>query len=207
MSRSDEVRKAVEILGNINSTSILSHGDACCRVAKRFFMQLGMLSLFDDPPALSQLTWLTRIFKWGPVRHPVYWCQLPSLKEVDCGVFAAILRELCSSRNIAAFPFQMIVKYPVHRVQHWHRIWMRRLGRADWIWLEKGYVYHEAVAFVRGGELRAYDPVLKSWVEASTKDGGVVVAIRIINNNKESYEFPGAVWNGLKVKFNEWLIL
>jgi hypothetical protein len=155
----------------------------------------------SDP--LEPPTWLRTKYKWGPVKHPLYWCQVVEDKELDCGSLSAIIREVYESRGVVALPVQMILEYPTYTIEHWVAMWHKRGLSVNWVWGR--YVYHEAVGVVyEENKMKIYDPVENAWIDSSgCVERGRIVAIRIVGKEAHDYVY----WGDVHVKLNKWHVL
>jgi len=155
-----------------------------------------------EPP-----TWLRARYEWKPVKHPVFWCQIPSMEGMDCGLFAAVTREIYKARGVYTLPVQMILKYPSYVSKHWISLWRKSNLNANWVVGE--YVYHEAVAILCSEyEVKIYDPTLNVYVRPGKHlDRATVVAIKILAENDRLCAHVFLSWDGKWTKLNEWVIL
>lgn len=182
------VEDAVKALGWIQPTQILLQ-DECDVAARAYILSLDVFlrRRSVDPP-----TWLRKMFEWGPVKRPVSWCDVPKARKADCGLLAALAREVYKARGVEAFQAQLIVKYPEHAVEHWVKIWRNKGAEPDWIW--GNFVYHEVVVVKRGRVVEVYDPLLNALFNGIPQriDRGIVVAFRVFGELKKIT--PG-VWH------------
>src|SRR5207244_4063127 len=86
------------------------HGAVCCAVARGWLTAMDRSCSFRSggwhPPA-----WLRARYSWGPVRWPVYWCEVPAADTLDCGSLAALATELFRRRGEKAASVQLILRY------------------------------------------------------------------------------------------------
>jgi hypothetical protein len=180
-------------------TQIFSHRDEVCEAARRYLIGLDSLLAADSNP-LEPPAWLRTRYKWGPVKYPVYWCQVVEADELDCGSLSAIAREVYESRGVIVTPVQMILEFPSYVVEHWAAAWQRKGLRADWIWGR--YVYHEAVGVVCDERrMKVYDPIENAWIEPSGHvERGRVVAIRVVGSSTRGYMY----WEDVCIELGKW---
>jgi hypothetical protein len=197
-----EVEEAIKVLGSIPPTQILSHGDEMCEVARKYLIGLDSLLAIGNNP-IEPPVWITIKYKWGPTRYPVYWCQIVKAEELDCGSLSAVIREIYRSRGVHTLPVQLILKYPVHIIEHYIAMWRRKGLPVNWIW--GNYVYHEVVGVILDEcEMKIYDPVENSWIKSSGHvERGRVAAIRISGEETCSYLH----WENKYIELNKWHIL
>src|SRR4051812_2443894 len=92
-------------------SSIVHHDQRCCEEARLWFlayarsMEIDTLSHFTTKAP----TWLSRLFTWGPSEWPISWCQLVREDVVDCGVFAALAREVFKAQGHEVHPAQALL--------------------------------------------------------------------------------------------------
>jgi len=193
MTALDEVLKIAE---TYLPTEIFSHHDEECEVARKYLIALDRLLMPDNP--LEPPSWLREKYRWGPVQHPMFWCQLIRARELDCGAFSAVVREIYQSRGVVALPVQAILEYPLHVIQHWKEMWRKKGISINWIW-EK-YVYHEIVGVIsKDNKIKIYDPVENVWINPlGYVERGRLVALRIIGGPSRLY------WEGRHIITNRW---
>jgi len=156
------------------------HGAKCCDRARNWF--LATARSFDwsvtegreNPGA----RWLSVRFKWGPNPWPVAWCEVFHLPAFDCGVFAALLREVYAARGREAYGGQIIVKSDPQTTAHAAEKWAGAPGSFSWI--GNGFHYHEIVV-IAGPErnARLYDPTDGVWLSSQHRAGFLApIAVR-----------------------------
>ena len=164
-------------------SKISHHNSLCCRRAKSWLLAIDHANSFVsdgyDPPV-----WLRRQFGWAPHKWPIYWCQIPLSKELDCGSLAALATELFIARGVEAYQVQLALEYPSEAISVWQETWQASLGHSDWI--SSSVCYHEACALPTKNEVDLWDPTEGRWM---TKIGGVpqrygqLLAIRIVDDS------------------------
>lgn len=186
--------------------AILHHEAACCDRARLWFlafarsMEIGALSQY----ALRAPVWLSQQFKWGPSEWPIAWCQVVKRKTVDCGVFAALAREVFVAQGHSAHPAQAILAYNRDCTRHWKELWKITEEDVDaektFPWIGEELVYHEICALeMPDGEARLYDSTWGTWLHPSRRHGhGALLAVRT--------ECPRLLrWGGRELSCGEWV--
>jgi hypothetical protein len=171
------------------SSTILHHDGACCEEAKLWFlsyarsMEIGSGSQFD----LKVPTWLSQLFEWGPSEWPISWCELVKEDVIDCGVFAALAREVFKAQGVDVHPAQALISYNAVCTAHWQDYWDKRKktkknknNRDIFPWIGTEIVYHEiCVLEMDDGSARFYDSTWGLWYPPQSRVGfGALLAIR-----------------------------
>jgi hypothetical protein len=166
------------------SSSIIHHDRSCCEEARLWFlayarsMEIGMLSQFE----VKAPTWLTQLFRWGPSQWPISWCEVVRQEVIDCGVFAALAREVFKAQGQEVHPAQALLRYNPACTAHWDDLWReeRAKKRELFPWVGKELVYHELCLLeTRQGEARVYDSTWGLWHLPHARQGfGAMLAIR-----------------------------
>lgn len=165
-------------------SSILLHDDRCCEEARLWFlayarsMEMGSLSQFQ----LKAPTWLSQLFTWGPTQWPIAWCQLVKEKVIDCGVFAALAREVFKAQGYEVHPAQALLSYNETCTNHWKDLWKTERMREGEVfpWIGTHVVYHElCVLEMPHSVARVYDSTWGNWYERQQRVGfGALLALR-----------------------------
>lgn len=194
------------------SSTILHHESNCCEEARLWFlayarsMEIGSLARYD----LKAPTWLSQLFTWGPSEWPISWCQLVKEKFIDCGVFAALAREILKAQGFEAHPAQILLSYNENCTHHWKDLWVAGKKKQDTLkgneprgksfpWIGNKLVYHEVCALeLQDGTARIYDSTWGTWLEPKTRVGfGSLLAIRT--------ECPRLLhWDNKQLSCGEW---
>ena len=172
------------------------HGAECCTVAQAWFRAMDR-SMWrgDGAPA-----WIRARYDWGPTRWPLYWCDAVGAEELDCGAQAALAIEAFRGRGVDAVPVQLVQRYDVHDVPHWHRRWTECGASPGWA--AEGLVYHEACAVITDGRARVWNPTATSWASPENVRGyGSIVAVRIGGATPTGRTLA---WGGLELPFGAW---
>ena len=203
------------------SSSILHHDQDCCERARLWFlayarsMETGNQSQFQ----LKAPTWLSQLFTWGPSKCPIFWCQLVRETVIDCGVFAALAREVFLAQGHEAHPAQALLSYDETCTRHWKDLWKKEpkklhanLAEAKkevdqkasevFPWIGTKMVYHElCVVEWLDGIAKVYDSTWGNWYEPHQRIGfGALLAIRT--------ECPRVLrWGNRTMSCGEWMDL
>ena len=161
-------------------SEVQHHGGACCAIAKQWFHGMARANDFSIADNLSHQgpAWLHLKFNWGANRWPAYWCDLMQSRTFDCGVFAALSREIFRLKGMTAHPGQIIQYFGAQATSHWSAAWHNKTQAFGWI--GDGFVYHE-VAIVENsdGSCRIYDPTDGFWMNPALNRGhGRAVAMK-----------------------------
>jgi hypothetical protein len=184
------------------ASSILHHDQRCCEEARLWFLAYAR-SMEAGPEAHGGIrapTWLSKHFSWGPSKWPIAWCQLVEEDVVDCGVFAALAREVFTAQGHQAHPAQALLSFNPTCTEHWRGLWKKKDDVKTFPWIGNRVVYHElCVLELPGGEGRIYDSTWGAWYEARQRVGfGAVLAIRT--------ECPRLLrWGGKILSCGEWV--
>ncbi len=166
------------------ASAIVHHDDRCCDEARTWFlayarsMEIGAISQFN----IKAPTWLSQLFKWGPTEWPISWCGLVKEKVIDCGVFAALAREVFRAQGHEAHPAQALLSYNDASTKHWRELWS--MGKEDehriFPWIGSQVVYHElCVLEMPDGQARFYDSTWGNWYVPHRRTGyGALLALR-----------------------------
>lgn len=163
------------------SSSIVHHDAPCCEEARLWFLAYAKsaeaaqsLHTRIKPPH-----WLGQLFTWGPSPWPIAWCQLPKAKTLDCGVFAALAREVFEAQGVIAHPAQALIRYNDVCTSHWKDLWKngskkmsKRKAEELFPWIGDEVVYHEiCVLELPGREAKVYDSTFGYWIEPEKREG------------------------------------
>ena len=198
------------------TSSIVHHEKACCEEARLWFlayarsMESSALSRYRSKPP----HWLSQLFQWGPSEWPISWCQLVNENVIDCGVFAALAREIFKAQGIDAHPAQVLLMYNETCTGHWKELWKsgtqakkgdKKKGPKNeqffFPWIGNELVYHEVCVVETAGRARIYDSTWGNWLESEHRVGyGSLLAIRT--------ECPRILkWNNKTIGCGEWTSL
>lgn len=188
------------------ASEILHHDDRCCHEARLWFlayarsMEIGSIS----EVRIKAPTWLSKLFTWGPSKWPIAWCELVHEEVVDCGVFAALAREVLAAQGHSVHPAQVLLAYGEDCTRHWKSLWSMeekdiKAGKA-FPWIGERVVYHEiCVVETEDAKARFYDSTWGTWLQPHQKFGhGSILAVRA--------ECPRLMqWNGKTISYGEWV--
>ncbi|HEX8651583.1 MAG TPA: hypothetical protein VF708_12145 [Pyrinomonadaceae bacterium] len=169
---------AIEKWQHFPASVISSHQGLCCRIAREWVLAMDY-SLLNAGDPLTGPRWLRQKYTWGASAWPIHWCEAVEQKTLDCGVLAALAREIFVARGVTSFPAQLIQQYNEEASRHWYKGWDGDETSVHWI--KEDIIYHEGCAVVmRGGEIRVWDPTASWWVNPKQFGGyGGVLALRI----------------------------
>lgn len=171
------------------TSSIIHHDRDCCKQARLWFLSYARSmegwssSQFD----LKAPTWLSQLFTWGPSLWPISWCQLVKEKTIDCGVFAALAREIFEAQGHSVHPAQALLSYNKTCTAHWKALWKNKMPSPSDLhhgevfqWVGDQVVYHEiCIIELPNGTAKVYDATFGSWYEPLRRKGfGALLSVR-----------------------------
>jgi hypothetical protein len=190
------------------ASAIVHHDSACCEEARLWFlayarsMEIGRLSDVN----IKAPVWLSDLFKWGPSEWPIAWCELVKEKVLDCGVFAALAREVFKAQGHEVHPAQALLSYNETCTGHWKELWSmkeelekKRAGDV-FPWIGDNLVYHELCVLEQAdGQAKFYDSTWGTWLAPQSRAGfGALLALRT--------ECPRLLqWGGRSFSCGEWV--
>lgn len=184
----------------LGAWSVLGHhGDACCRIARAWFMARDDADRLYSGATLPS-PWLRHHFEWGPTRWPAYWCTIAVAEHVDCGVFADVQENLLRRRGIHCVRVQVIESASSLQTRNWTEVW-RAEGVAPGSWIVgESEVYHEVLAVNLGGEAVIFDPTEHLVLGSRLSTGGEPMRMRLCA------DLPGCAvnWRGFVLEAGEW---
>ncbi len=198
-----ELNSAVEKFSHFIPSIILHHGKDCCVMAHEWFKALD-ISFLIDGSIYSAPSWIRSQWKWGGMDWPLFWCQVPDLKTLDCGALAALSCEAFRQRGLSVFSVQLIQRFSLHDAYHWDRKWAEKGLLSNWI--SGSLVYHEACAVLIGpNQVRVWDPTDNTWLRPSQCGGyATTVAVRFVAEG-----YPAKIdvlkWEYLVIPSNTWI--
>jgi hypothetical protein len=171
------------------SSSILHHERECCEEARLWFLSYArsMEGWTASRYRMRPPNWLSRTFTWGPSVWPISWCQLLHEKTIDCGVFAALAREVFKAQGFEAHPAQALLSYNENCTLHWKDLWKKGMKKIDrrkngevFPWVGNVIVYHEVcVLEMPDGQAKIYDSTFGNWFEPVKRTGfGALLSVR-----------------------------
>lgn len=175
------------------TSSILHHDRACCDEARLWFlafarsMEIGVLSQYE----IKAPTWLLENFTWGPTEWPISWCEVVQEEIIDCGVFAALAREVFAAQGHSVHPAQALLRYNADCTMHWRELWKGSKSKKDnepkgrekkevFPWIGNELVYHElCVLELPDGTAKLYDATAGNWYLPESRSGfSALLAVR-----------------------------
>lgn len=161
---------------------------------------MGDVAIVDEY-GIPGFQWLHDCFQWGPTEWPFRWSDLLSVKQIDCGVFAAITQFLLAERGIDCSRAQWIESVCKSQTASWERQWIEAgLDPANWI-LDSEHVYHEIVVLQIEGETMFFDTTENRIVNPAFPEKKIS-HIRLCSRLKEDAE-----WRGTTLPPGEWVTL
>lgn len=201
------------------SSSILHHDQDCCEEARLWFLAYARSMEIGSLPQchVRAPTWLSRLYNWGPSEWPIAWCELVKEKVLDCGVFAALAREVFRAQGLEAHPAQALLRYNSDCTAHWKDLWKsapknkkdgedkkhpeKKKGEI-FPWIGNEIVYHEiCVLEMPDGQAKVYDSTWGNWLMPHPRAGfAALLAIRT--------ECPRLLrWGDKVISCGEWISL
>jgi len=181
---------------------ISHHASGCCEIAREWIVATDFSGL-NGGGMLSGPRWLRHRFEWGPSSYPVYWCELPSKKKVDCGVLAALAHEVFTSRGVRCFRAQLVQEFTSDVAAQWRCGWEGANAITQWI--GERVIYHEGVAVVVDSDrIKVWDSSAGWWVDPKSTSGyGAVLALCVSARDDAtlkwgSHVIRGGTWEELK---------
>jgi hypothetical protein len=171
------------------SSCIIHHERECCEEARLWFLAYArsMEGWAASQHRMKPPSWLSQHFKWGPSVWPITWCQVFKEKTIDCGVFAALAREVFTAQGFRAHPAQALLSYNENCTEHWKDLWengmkkvsKRKVGEV-FPWVGRNIVYHELCLLeMPDGKAKIYDSTFGNWFEPAKRTGfGALLSVR-----------------------------
>jgi hypothetical protein len=175
------------------TSNIVHHDSICCEQARLWFLSYArsMQGWSTSQFQLNAPTWLSELFEWGPSLWPISWCELVKEKTLDCGVFAALSREVFLAQGHQVHPAQCLLIYSTSCTDHWKELWHRKMpvnkkkeACEVFPWIGDQVVYHE-VCIVEPNYsdtnqmAKVYDSTFGNWYEPIRREGfGALLSIR-----------------------------
>jgi hypothetical protein len=201
----EELRDAPRLLSDpwvdFPASYLSHHGLACCETAREWLVAMDFAQL-NGAELTSGPRWLRARYKWGPSPWPMHWCDAVRRKNIDCGVHAAMSRELFRARGLTAFPAQLVQLYSEDAIDQWRGKWTEE--EASCHWLDGEYIYHEATALLgANSEIKIWDASSASWLDPPQAGAGYgsVVALRVMTDEAPD---AGLTWGQRPIASNVW---
>jgi hypothetical protein len=171
------------------SSIIIHHERECCEEARLWFLAYSrsMEGWTSSQYKMKPPTWLSQKFQWGPSVWPISWCQVFKEKTIDCGVFAALAREVFQAQGFEAHPAQALLSYNENCTDHWKDLWVTGMKKVDkrklgevFPWVGNKIVYHELCLLeMPDGQAKIYDSTFGYWFEPLKRQGfGALLSVR-----------------------------
>jgi len=139
--------------------------------------------------------------EWGPSNWPFYWCDLPTVSEVDCGVYANVAEIALEALGGNYARLQVVELASQIEVNKWRNDWMTQQADPGWI-LAPDTVYHEMVAIRLGSEVAVFDPTECQFVRSPAGGRNPIVAVRLSSGASIGF----LDWCGYLISSREWLV-
>ncbi len=186
---------------NFPASTISHHGTPCCDIAREWMTGMDFSQLKAGHP-LTGPRWLRKLFKWGPSKWPMHWCEAVQEKTLDCGALGALSHELYLARGVRSFPAQFILEFNDVSTRHWTETWGAAGSCAPWI--SEGLIYHEGCAVaVTGNEIKLWDATATWWINPKQFGGYAgLLAVRVFDAPSQ----PGAIftWGAHRIPAKTW---
>lgn len=158
-----------------------------------------MLDQCYRPKTSPYPRWLTDRFSWGPVDHPISWCELRDDIAIDCGTHAAIARNLLEVSGEKTVAVQLIEQYTPNTIDQWREEW----GSDHDSWLGGSQAYHEVIGVVDNETLIIYDPLDGQERRPVFNGYGSISSIRVIDLYNHDVN-SSLNWSGYTVPVGSW---
>lgn len=195
---------------------ISHHGKACCDIAREWITGMDFSQLNAGHP-LTGPRWLRKLFKWGPSKWPMHWCEAVQEKTLDCGALGALSHQLYIERGVRSFAAQFILEFNDVSTRHWSESW--GAAGCDPHWINDGLIYHEGCAVEASrsrwdlqkhvspqnahNEIKLWDATATWWINPKQFGGYAgLLAVRIFDATAE----PSTVfaWGEHRIRPNTW---
>lgn len=138
---------------------------------------------------------------------PLHWCQIPSLKTLDCGALAALAQIALRIAEKTVFPVQLLEHFDPSAVEQWRAAWAPLQSANLWTW--ESIAYHEAAGILDRKRFDIWDPTDGHFVETSPTQGySSILAVRFNNPSPATRQIERGApfrWNGHPVELNRWV--
>jgi hypothetical protein len=182
-------------------TNVSHHGSACCEMAREWIYAMDYTQLNGGSPFTGP-RWLRQRYNWGPTVYPIYWCEAVEEKTLDCGALASLSREVFRSRNVRAYPAQLVQQFTTNATAQWRKKWSEKEASTHWI--NDDVIYHEGCAILtEGNEIKVWDSSAGWWVRPIPQNGyGSLLALRICSDERNNISV--FQWGDHKIAPNRW---
>jgi hypothetical protein len=196
-----DVDAAIANWQNFPASYMSHHGAPCCDIAREWITGMDFSQL-NAGHSLTGPRWLRKLFKWGPSKWPMHWCEAVQEKTLDCGALGALSHELYVARGVRSFPAQFILEFNDVSTRHWVETWGAAGSCAPWI--SEGLIYHEGCAVaVSENEIKLWDATATWWINPKQFGGYAgLLAVRVFDNQAET---PSVfTWGEHRIPANTW---
>jgi hypothetical protein len=182
-------------------TNVSHHGSTCCEMAREWLYAMDYTQLNGGSPFTGP-RWLRQRYNWGPTVYPIHWCEAVEEKTLDCGALASLSREVFKSRNVRAYPAQLVQQFTTHATAQWQKKWSEKEASTHWI--NDDVIYHEGCAILtEGNEIKVWDSSAGWWVRPIPQNGyGSLLALRICADDRNNISV--FQWGDHKIAANRW---
>jgi hypothetical protein len=182
-------------------TNVSHHGSTCCEMAREWLYAMDYTQLNGGSPFTGP-RWLRQRYNWGPTVYPIHWCEAVEEKTLDCGALASLSREVFKSRNVRAYPAQLVQQFTTHATAQWQKKWNEKEASTHWI--NDDVIYHEGCAILtEGNEIKVWDSSAGWWVRPIPQNGyGSLLALRICADDRNNISV--FQWGDHKIAANRW---
>lgn len=182
-------------------TNVSHHGSACCEMAREWLYAMDYTQLNGGSPFTGP-RWLRQRYNWGPTVYPIHWCEAVEEKTLDCGALASLSREVFKSRNVRAYPAQLVQQFTTNATAQWQKKWSEKEASTHWI--NDDVIYHEGCAILtEGNEIKVWDSSAGWWVRPIPQNGyGSLLALRICADERNNISV--FQWGDHKIAPNRW---
>lgn len=212
----DNVDAGIANWQNFPASYISHHGKACCEIAREWITGMDFSQLNAGHP-LTGPRWLRKLFKWGPSKWPIHWCEAVREKTLDCGALGALSHQLYLERGVRSFAAQFILEFNDVSTRHWSESW-GAAGR-DPHWINNGLIYHEGCAVETSrsrsdlqlhvppqnmhNEIKLWDATATWWINPKQFGGYAgLLAVRIFDSAAEQTTL--FTWGEHRIQPNIW---
>ncbi len=186
---------------NFPASYMSHHGTACCEIAREWITGMDYSQLNAGHP-LTGPRWLRKLFKWGPSKWPMHWCQAVREETLDCGALGALSHQLFLARGVRSFAAQFILEFNDVSTRHWSESWGAAGCNPHWI--SEGLIYHEGSAVaVEGNEVKLWDATATWWINPKQFGGYAgLLAVRLFDPNADASTV--FTWGQHRIPANTW---
>lgn len=187
---------------NFPASHMSHHGTACCEIAREWIIGMDFSQL-NSGHALTGPRWLRKLFKWGPSKWPIHWCEAVDAKTLDCGALGALSHQLYLARGVRSFAAQFILEFNDVSTRHWTETWGAAGSCAPWI--SEGLIYHEGCAVaVEGNEIKLWDATATWWINPKQFGGYAGLLAARVFDPEAADGTTTFTWGEHRIPANTW---